>query len=49
MYTRQAVVLIEPGETTDWGKSSPYAQMPVRKEKWKQWKNTERTMEALIS
>jgi hypothetical protein len=35
MYTCQEVVLIEPGETTDLRKSSPNAQMPVRKEKWK--------------
>ena len=32
----QELVLIEPGETTDWRKSSTYTQMPVGKEKWKQ-------------
>ncbi len=49
MYTCQEVVLIERGETTDWSKSSPCAQMPVRNGKCKQYKNTELTMEALTS
>jgi hypothetical protein len=33
MYTCQELVLLEPGETTDWRKSSSCAQMPVGKGK----------------